>query len=87
MEGNLEGTDEIKFPYSGQIEVEIYFKEYKDSCANDCRRFLHKGRNGSTPLIEKLKDKLNEEEDTLTIFLITWLFVITIPPAYIFYNN
>jgi hypothetical protein len=68
MEGNLEGTDEIKFPYSGQIEVEIYFKEYKDSCANDCRRFLHKGRNGSTPLIEKLKDKLNEEEDTLTIF-------------------
>ena len=64
MDANIE---EIKFPYSGQLEVEIYFKEYKDSCANDCRRFLHKGRNGNTPLIEKLKEKL-DNKTLLTIF-------------------
>lgn len=68
MEANVGETDEIRFPYSGQLEIEIYFKEYKDSCANDCRRFLHKGRNGNTPLIEKLKEKLNEEKATLAIF-------------------
>jgi hypothetical protein len=64
MDANIE---EIKYPYSGQLEIEIYFKEYKDSCANDCRRFLHRGRKGDTPLIKKLKEKL-DENTLLTIF-------------------
>ena len=68
MNANAEDVNNIRFPYSGQLEIEIYFKEYKDSCANDCRRFLHKGRNGETPLIEKLKKKLTEEDNTITIF-------------------
>lgn len=29
---------------------------------------MHKGRNGETPLIEKLKKKLTEEDNTITIF-------------------
>jgi hypothetical protein len=63
------GTPEgIRFPYSGQLEIEIYFKEYKDSCANDCRRFLHMGRGEFPPLINKLKENLEGNADALTIF-------------------
>jgi hypothetical protein len=68
MKANVGENDEIRFPYSGQLEIEIYFKEYKDNCANDCRRFLHKGEKGNAPLIEALMKKLKEEETTFTIF-------------------
>ncbi len=68
MDSNSVEMRNIKFPYSGQLEIEIYFKEYKDSCANDCRRFLHKGRNENTPLIEKFRKKLNEKEASVIIF-------------------
>jgi hypothetical protein len=67
MEENDGGKEDIRFPYSGQLEVEIYFREYKDSCANDCRRFLHKGRDGGTPIIKELQDKLNENKSDLII--------------------
>jgi len=67
MEENDGGKEDIRFPYSGQLEIEIYFREYKDSCANDCRRFLHRGRDGGTPIIKKLQDKLNENKNDLTI--------------------
>ena len=68
MDSSIEDGKNSKFPYSGQLEVEIYFKEYRDSCANDCRRYLHKGRNDETPLIRKLRARLSKEEDIFTIF-------------------
>ncbi len=68
METKVSETGGIRFPYSGQLEIEVYFEEYKGSCANDCRRFLHRGKNENPPLIEKLKKKLNEDETTFTIF-------------------
>lgn len=68
METDNVTKDEIRFPYSGQLEIEIYFKEYKESCANDCRRFLHMGRGNEPPLIRKLKETLKENADALTIF-------------------
>ena len=68
MENDTGTPEGIRFPYSGQLEIEIYFKEYKDSCANDCRRFLHMGRGDSPPLIDKLKENLEGNADALTIF-------------------
>jgi hypothetical protein len=69
METDSVTPEGIRFPYSGQLEIEIYFKEYKDSCANDCRRFLHIGKKSDVPpLIVKLKEKLEDNADALTIF-------------------
>ena len=68
METNTGTSEGIRLPYSGQLEIEIYFKEYKDSCANDCRRFLHIGRGDVPPLIGRLKENLEENADALTIF-------------------
>lgn len=68
METNTGTRGGIRFPYSGQLEIEIYFKEYKDSCANDCRRFLHMGNGSEPPLIVKLKRMLGDKADALTIF-------------------
>ena len=68
METDTVTPEGIRFPYSGQLEIEIYFKEYKDSCANDCRRFLHIGKSDVPPLIGKLKEKLEDNADALTIF-------------------
>ncbi len=67
METDNVPTEGIIFPYSGQLEIEIYFKEYKDSCANDCRRFLHMGRGNEPPLIRKLKENLGGNADALSI--------------------
>lgn len=68
MVADIRSPEGIRFPNSGQLEIEIYFKEYKDSCANDCRRFLHIGKSESPPLIWKLKEKLGDNADALTIF-------------------
>ena len=83
MNTNLEESKDRRFPYSGQLEVEIYFKEYRDSCANDCRRFLHKGRNGKTPLIENLKKKLNDEEKEKLIIIPKDFALLRFVPEYL----
>lgn len=67
MERKLPERNEDLYPYSGQLEIEIYFKEYKDSCANDCRRYLHLSKNGRTPLKDQLVQKLGEKSETFTM--------------------
>jgi hypothetical protein len=83
MKTNLEESKDRRFPYSGQLEIEIYFREYRDNCANDCRRFLHKGRNGKTPLIEKLKEMLNDEEKEKLIIIPKDYALLRFVPEYL----
>ena len=60
--------DDLRFPYNGQLEIEIYFREIRGQSTVDCRRFLHKGREGNSMLIEKLRRMLtNEENEKLVI--------------------
>lgn len=68
METNIDEQKNQRFPYSGQLEVEIYFREYKDNCANDCRRYLHKSQSGRTPIIQELTRRLGNESESFTIF-------------------
>ncbi len=64
----MNDLEKTKFPYSGQLEIEIYFKEYTDSVANDCRRYLHKSRNGKSPLVENLLKKLGNVSDSFAMY-------------------
>lgn len=68
MNTNNRLSDKNDFLNFRQLEIEIYFKEFNDSCANDCRRFLHIGRNGTPRFIELLQNKLGDRRDTFTIF-------------------
>jgi hypothetical protein len=52
--------------YSGQLEIEIYFKGYKDNFANDCRRYLHQ-TEGKNTLVGSLKTKVNGYESRFSI--------------------
>jgi hypothetical protein len=75
--------EDLRFPYNGQLEIEIYFGEISGRSTNYCRRFLHKGRDGKTPLIEKLKKELNDEEKEKLIIIPKDFALLKFIPDYI----
>jgi len=78
----LEGNDS-KFPYNGQLEIEVYFREIDGQSTINCRRFLHKDRNGKTPLIEKLQRVLTDEEKEKLIIIPKHFALLKFIPDYV----
>jgi len=62
-------VDDSRFPYNGQLEIEIYFREIRGRSTVECRRFLHKGKEGNSILIEKLRRMLTDEEKEKLIII------------------
>ena len=75
--------DDLRFPFSGQLEVEIYFKDINAKSTADCRRFLHKRKDGKCKLIEKLQDVLTDEEKEKLIIIPKDFALLKFIPDYV----
>jgi len=75
--------DDVRFPYNGQLEIEIYFRDVNGKSTADCRRFLHKGRDGKCKLIEKLFGVLTSEEKEKLIIIPRDFALLKFVPDYV----
>jgi len=76
-------SDDSRFPFNGQLEVEIYFREISGQSTVDCRRFLHKSKDGKCKFIDKLKSILIDEEKEKLIIIPKDFALLKFIPDYV----